>query len=39
VEVFPAKPGTKEFNIDQNDCLTRASDERSEYLDTVAQSE
>jgi uncharacterized protein YecT (DUF1311 family) len=39
VEEFPAKPGTKEFNIDQNDCLTRASDERSEYLDTVAQSE
>jgi len=39
VEVFPAKPGTKEFNIDQNDCLARTSDERSEYLESIAQSE
>ena len=39
VEVFPAKSGTKEFNIGQNDCLARTSDERSEYLESLAQSE
>ena len=39
VEVFPAKPGTKDFNIGQNDCLARTSDERSEYLESLAQSE
>lgn len=39
VEVFPAKPGSKDFNIGQNDCLARTSDERSEYLESIAQSE
>ncbi|WP_110951937.1 lysozyme inhibitor LprI family protein [Pseudomonas bohemica] len=39
VEVFPAKKGTKEFNIGQNDCTARMSDERSEYLDSILQPE
>lgn len=39
VEVFPAKKGTKEFNIGQNDCTARTSDERSEYLDSILQAE
>jgi uncharacterized protein YecT (DUF1311 family) len=39
VEVFPDKPGTKDYNISQNDCLARTSDERSEYLETIAQSD
>ena len=37
VEVFPAATGTKAFNIAQNDCLARMSDERSEYLESIAQ--
>lgn len=39
VEVFPAKKGTREFNIGQNDCTARMSDERSEYLDSILQPE
>lgn len=39
VEVFPANPGSKEFNIDQNDCLARTSDERSEYVESIIQPE
>jgi uncharacterized protein YecT (DUF1311 family) len=39
VEVFPAKPGSKEFNIGQNDCLARTSDERSEYVESILQPE
>jgi uncharacterized protein YecT (DUF1311 family) len=37
VEVFPAAAGSKAFNIAQNDCLARMSDERSEYLESIAQ--
>jgi len=37
VEVFPAVAGSKDFIISQNDCLARMSDERSEYLETIAQ--
>ncbi|TDV49162.1 uncharacterized protein YecT (DUF1311 family) [Pseudomonas graminis] len=39
VEVFPAKKGSQQFDIDQNDCLARASDERSEYLESLLQPE
>jgi uncharacterized protein YecT (DUF1311 family) len=39
VEVFPAKPGSEAFNIDQNDCLARTSDERSEYVESILQPE
>jgi uncharacterized protein YecT (DUF1311 family) len=37
VEVFPNAAGSKAFNIAQNDCLARTSDERSEYLESIAQ--
>ena len=37
VEVFPAAAGSKAFTIAQNDCLARTSDERSEYLESIAQ--
>lgn len=37
VEVFPAAPGSKDFTISQNECLARTSDERSEYLESIAQ--
>jgi uncharacterized protein YecT (DUF1311 family) len=39
VEVFPATPGSKDYNISMNDCLAHTSDERSEYLESIAQSE
>jgi uncharacterized protein YecT (DUF1311 family) len=39
VEVFPATAGSKDYNISMNDCLARTSDERSEYLESIAQSE
>ncbi|WP_296254997.1 MULTISPECIES: lysozyme inhibitor LprI family protein [unclassified Pseudomonas] len=39
VEVFPAKKGTREFDIGQNDCIARTSDERSEYLESILQAE
>ncbi|WP_426116168.1 lysozyme inhibitor LprI family protein [Pseudomonas sp. DSP3-2-2] len=37
VEVFPAAAGSKAFTIAENDCLARMSDERSEYLESIAQ--
>lgn len=36
VETFEAKPGTPEFTTAQDDCLAQKSDERSEYLQTLA---
>jgi uncharacterized protein YecT (DUF1311 family) len=37
VEVFPNAAGSKAFTIAENDCVARMSDERSEYLETIAQ--
>ena len=37
VEVFPSAEGSNAFKIAQNDCLARMSDERSEYLESIAQ--
>lgn len=37
VEAFPATVGSKAFTISQNDCIARMSDERSEFLESVAQ--
>ncbi|ROL96003.1 lysozyme inhibitor LprI family protein [Pseudomonas protegens] len=37
VESFPAKPGTKAYTIATNDCLARMSDERSEFIESIAQ--
>ncbi|KTC32600.1 MAG: lysozyme inhibitor LprI family protein [Pseudomonas sp.] len=37
VESFPAKPGSKAYNIASNDCLARMSDERSEFIESIAQ--
>ncbi|OLF51023.1 lysozyme inhibitor LprI family protein [Pseudomonas chlororaphis] len=37
VDTFPAKPGSKAYNIAQNDCLARMSDERSEFLESIGQ--
>ena len=37
VESFPAKPGSKAYTIAQNDCVARMSDERSEFLESIAQ--
>ena len=37
VEVFPSAAGSKAFIIAENDCLARTSDERSEYLESIAQ--
>ena len=37
VESFPAKPGSKTYTIAQNDCVARMSDERSEFLESIAQ--
>lgn len=37
IEAFPAKPGSKAFSISQNDCMARTSDERSEFLESIAQ--
>lgn len=37
IEAFPAKPGSKAFSIRQNDCMARTSDERSEFLESIAQ--
>ena len=34
---LPAKPGSKPFTIDQYDCLASKSDERSEFLESIAQ--
>jgi uncharacterized protein YecT (DUF1311 family) len=36
VETFQAKAGTAEFTTAQDDCLAQKSDERSEYLQTLA---
>ncbi|MBI6705784.1 lysozyme inhibitor LprI family protein [Pseudomonas viridiflava] len=37
VEVFPSAAGSKAFTISENDCVARMSDERSEYLESIAQ--
>ncbi|MCJ2370135.1 lysozyme inhibitor LprI family protein [Pseudomonas sp. RGM 3321] len=37
VEVFPSAAGSKAFTISENDCIARMSDERSEYLESIAQ--
>lgn len=37
VEVFPSAAGSKAFKISENDCIARMSDERSEYLESIAQ--
>ncbi|KAF0867301.1 lysozyme inhibitor LprI family protein [Pseudomonas sp. LD120] len=37
VESFPAKPGTQAYTIATNDCLARMSDERSEFIESIAQ--
>ncbi|MNP32493.1 hypothetical protein D3C76_1256760 [compost metagenome] len=34
---FPAAVGSKAYAIDQNDCLANKSDERSEFLESIAQ--
>ncbi|CAI8789576.1 lysozyme inhibitor LprI family protein [Pseudomonas sp. Irchel 3H3] len=34
---FPAAVGSKAYLIDQNDCLANKSDERSEFLESLAQ--
>jgi uncharacterized protein YecT (DUF1311 family) len=36
IETFEAKPGTPEFTTAQDDCIAQKSDERSEYLQTLA---
>jgi len=37
VEAFPATSGSQAFTIAQNDCIARMSDERSEFLESIAQ--
>ena len=37
VEVFPSAASSKAFRISENDCIARMSDERSEYLESIAQ--
>jgi uncharacterized protein YecT (DUF1311 family) len=37
VDTFPAVTGTKEYAIQQNDCLARMSDEQSEFLEPIDQ--
>lgn len=37
VEVFPSAAGSKAYTIAENDCVARMSDERSEYLESIAQ--
>jgi uncharacterized protein YecT (DUF1311 family) len=37
IETFPAKPGSKAYTIANNDCLSRMSDERSEFIESIAQ--
>lgn len=37
VDTFPAVAGSKEYAIQQNDCLARMSDERSEFLESIGQ--
>ncbi|MFJ4141773.1 lysozyme inhibitor LprI family protein [Pseudomonas sp. NPDC089734] len=37
VEVFPSAAGSKAYTINENDCIARMSDERSEYLESIAQ--
>ena len=37
ISPFPAAPGSKAFTIDQNDCLANKNDERSEFLESIAQ--
>ena len=37
VEVFPSAAGSKAYTISENDCIARMSDERSEYLESIAQ--
>ncbi|SEM79473.1 Protein of unknown function [Pseudomonas sp. ok272] len=34
---FPAAVGSKTYAIDLNDCLASKSDERSEFLESIAQ--
>lgn len=34
---FPSAPGSKAYTIDQNDCLANKNDERSEFLESIAQ--
>ena len=34
---FPAAVGSKAYAIDQSDCLTSKSDERSEFLESIGQ--
>lgn len=36
VEAFPAAPGSQAFTISQNSCMARMSDERSEFLESLA---
>jgi len=36
VEAFTATEGSKAFKIAQNDCVARMSDERSEFLESIA---
>jgi len=37
VEAFPATSGSPAFTIAQNECIARMSDERSEFLESIAQ--
>ncbi|MET1066508.1 MAG: lysozyme inhibitor LprI family protein [Pseudomonas prosekii] len=37
VEAFPATSGSQAFTIAQNDCIARMSDERSDFLESIAQ--
>lgn len=37
VEVFPSAAGSKAYKISENDCIARMSDERSEYIESIAQ--
>ena len=37
IAVFPATAGTQKFNIAQNDCIARITDDRSEFLESIGQ--
>ncbi|TFZ32945.1 hypothetical protein EWW49_34780, partial [Pseudomonas syringae] len=37
VEVCPSAAGSKAVTISDNDCMARMGDERSEYLESIAQ--
>jgi len=37
VESFQATPGSKAYTIALNDCMARMSDERSEFIESIAQ--